>query len=352
MNTIHIYQLKDLSSTQMQRLRKAHLEAARVWNVCMQTHKEARLTHEKWPTRNELQKLTKGRFQLHSQSVQMVVHAFLANIDTTLQLRQTHPNMRIRYPHKEKTFYPVHWPAQAISKEYGRVVLPMGRGRTSIVLSLDLPHNSGACTLVWNNGYELHVCVQVEQAETAPGTAQATVDLGEIHLAAVTTDTNKAMIVTGRGIRTLKRQRTMQLRNITKKQSQCTKYLRRWKKLQRAKHKQNKRARNCIRNQRHQATRKVINFCIKHEVGTLFIGNPHGVRNHKSGRHHNQRISLWEYGKDIDYLTYKAKQAHISSFTGSERGTSSQCPSCGINISRTIGNGAVSNVVSMGIETL
>ena len=29
------------------------------------------------------------------------------------------------------------------------------------------------------------------------------------------------------------------------------------------------------------------------------------------------------------YLAYKSKQAHIESFTGSERGTSSQCPACG-----------------------
>jgi putative transposase len=40
-------------------------------------------------------------------------------------------------------------------------------------------------------------------------------------------------------------------------------------------------------------------------------------------------MSQWEYGKDIDYLTHKSKQAHISCFTGSERGTSSQCPCCG-----------------------
>jgi putative transposase len=38
---------------------------------------------------------------------------------------------------------------------------------------------------------------------------------------------------------------------------------------------------------------------------------------------------MWEYGKDIDYLTHKSKQAHIMSFTGTERGTSSQCPVCG-----------------------
>jgi putative transposase len=53
------------------------------------------------------------------------------------------------------------------------------------------------------------------------------------------------------------------------------------------------------------------------------------VRNRRCGRHHNQRMSQWEYGKDISYLTYKAKLAHIASFTGSERGTSSRCPVCG-----------------------
>ncbi len=329
MNTVHIYPLKDLSPTLFRRLRDAQMEAAQVWNLCMHMHKDARMHHEKWPERDELQKATKGRFALHSQSVQMVAHAFLANVDTARQLRQMHPQMRMRYPYKDKRFYPVMWPAQAISREQGHVVLPMGRGRKSIVLPIDLLENSGACTLVWNKGFELHVCVEREQVRHAPGDNHATVDLGEIHLAAVTTNTGKAMIVTGRGIRTLKRQRTMQLRSITKKQSKCKKYSRRWKKLQRAKNKQSKRAENRIRNQRHQATRKVIDFCIEQNVGTLFIGNPHGVCTRDSGRHQNQRMSLWEYGKDIDYLTHKSKQAHIMCFTGSERGTSSQCPVCG-----------------------
>ncbi len=326
---MRIYQLKHLSLTQFQRLRDAQMEAAQVWNACMQMHKAARLEHISWPGRNALQKATKGCFALHSQSVQMVVHAFQANVESTRQLRQTHPQMRMRYPYKDKRFYPVHWPAQAVSREQGRVVLPMGKGRKSIVLPLDLPENSGACTLVWNKGFELHVCVKIEQQENAPGDKHATVDLGEIHLAAVTTNTGKAMIVTGRGIRSLKHQRTMQVRTITKKQSKCQKYSRRWKTLQRAKNKLSHRAERRIRNQRHQATRKVINFCIERKVGTLFIGNPHGVRNQNKGRHQNQRMSLWEYGKDIDYLTHKSKQAHMVCFTGSERGTSSQCPACG-----------------------
>jgi putative transposase len=39
----------------------------------------------------------------------------------------------------------------------------------------------------------------------------------------------------------------------------------------------------------------------------------------------HQRMSQWEYGKDIEYLDYKSEHAGISSFSGSERGTSSRC---------------------------
>ncbi len=166
-------------------------------------------------------------------------------------------------------------------------------------------------------------------AEETPGQVQATVDLGEIHLAAVSTNTGQAMVVSGRGIRSLKRQRSKQLGKTAKKQSRCKQYSRLWKKLQRAKNKIKSRAERRIRALRHKATRQVINFCVEQRVGKLFIGNPHGVRNKDSGRYHNQRMALWEYGTDIDYLTHKAKQAHIMSFTGSERGTSSQCPVCG-----------------------
>lgn len=329
MQTVRIYRLEHLSTTLFRRLKAAQMEAAHVWNLCMETHQQARMAHTQWPLGKELHQATKGRFALHSQSIQAVFRAFLANIDTTRQVRKAHPELRMKYPWRTKRFYPVRWPAQAVGKEKGRVVLPMGKGRKSLVLPLELPENSGACTLVWNNGFELHVCIEVQPAEQAPGQQQATVDLGEIHLAATTTNTGQALIVTGRGIRSLKRQRHKQLGQIAKKQSRCKKYSRRWKKLQRARNRACRRIERCVRDLRHKATRQVIDFCIENEVGTLFIGNPHGVRKRDTGRHHNQRMAGWEYGKDIDYLTHKAKQAHISCFTGSERGTSSQCPCCG-----------------------
>jgi putative transposase len=96
----------------------------------MQTHKQARLSHAKWPGRNQLQKATKGKFALHSQSVQMIVHAFLANVQTARQLKPSNPKMK--YPWKTKRFYPVMWPAQAVSQERKRVVLPMGHSKVSL----------------------------------------------------------------------------------------------------------------------------------------------------------------------------------------------------------------------------
>ncbi len=208
-------------------------------------------------------------------------------------------------------------------------MLPMGRGRPSLVFRIDVPEQMGACKLVWKDGYELHVSVTASAAQAPPGSAQATVDLGEIHQAAVTTTTGAALVVSGRGIRSLKRRHNKALGQIAKKRHRCQKGSHRYWRLQAARQKASARERRQIRDLRHKGTRAVITFCQQHGVGRLFIGNPHGVRTHRCGRHHNQRMSQWEYGKDTAYLTYKAQLAHIESFTGSERGTSSRCPVCG-----------------------
>src|SRR5947208_17069023 len=120
MQTVKIYQLKHLSHKQFQRLKAVQMEAGRVWNLCCQTHKEARMARLSWPGRDALQKATKGQFALHSQPVQMVVQAFLATIETTRKLRQSHPQMKAKYPWRQKLSYPDKWPAQAVRREHRR----------------------------------------------------------------------------------------------------------------------------------------------------------------------------------------------------------------------------------------
>jgi putative transposase len=327
METVRIYPLAGLPKSYYTRLRQAQMEAARVWTVCRDPHLAARKLHTRWPDRNEFQRATRGQFDLHSQTVQMIFRAFLTNVDTARELRKT--NRKIHYPYKDKSFYPLLWPAQAVSVERGRIVLPMGRGRQSLVFKLDLSERIGACKLVWKDGYELHVSVPTKPAPASPGVVQAAVDLGEIHQAAVSTNTGAALVVSGRGMRSLKRRHNMALGQLDKKRKRCHKGSGRWYKLQHARRKVSARKRRQIRDLRHKGTHRVISFCQQHQVGCLYIGNPHGVREKNNGRHHNQRMAGWEYGKDIAYLSYKAQLACIESFTGPERGTSSQCPVCG-----------------------
>ena len=95
MQTVRIFHLKKLSSTASKLVYEGEKEAARLWNFCCATHKTSRESKQKWPNRNSLQELTKQKFALHSQSVQMVCHAFLANIDTAVQIKknkQTDPS--------------------------------------------------------------------------------------------------------------------------------------------------------------------------------------------------------------------------------------------------------------------
>jgi len=327
METVRIYRLKGLAPATRERLRAAQMEAARVWNLCRELHQDARREHLPWPDRDALQQATKGgQFALHSQSIQMLCHQFLANVETTRQLKPSHPHMR--YPYKPKTYMTVQWPAQAVARQGKRLILPMGRGRKALCLRLNLPAQIGGVSLVWRAGYELHVTAPAPAAAPAPAGAQAAIDLGEIHLAAVTTSTGQGLIVSGRGIRSLKRRHNKSLGQLQRKQARCTKGSRRWRKLQWTKARLRARTERQVRDRRHKATRQVVRFLEQEGVQTVFIGDPHGVRDQPCGRHHHQRMSQWEYGKDKNYLAQKCRQAGILSFTGSERGTSSRCPSC------------------------
>jgi hypothetical protein len=91
MKAMRIYRLNNLSPSLFRRLKAAQQEAARVWNVCVETHKAARIGHTKWPGQRELERATRGCFALNAQAVQQIVHAFLANIETTRTLRREHP---------------------------------------------------------------------------------------------------------------------------------------------------------------------------------------------------------------------------------------------------------------------
>jgi hypothetical protein len=94
--TAHIIVLTGLSKFTSNLLKVGQMEAAKMWNRCRDAQQSAMKERTKWPDRDMLQKLTKGRFSLYSQSAQMVCHAFLANVKTTVELRKQGPATRTR----------------------------------------------------------------------------------------------------------------------------------------------------------------------------------------------------------------------------------------------------------------
>jgi putative transposase len=231
-----------------------------------------------------------GVFSLHSQTSQMIIAQFLANIDTACQIKKQ--NRKIRLPYKEKYFYPLMWPKQAVKVQKGRILLPMGRGRPSLMLPMNTENiEAGACTIVWKNGYELHLVYEQEDVQKVESDIKATVDLGQIHLAIVVTNNGKSIVISGREIRAQKRLINKAVTKTSKKLQRCNKRSRKWKKTQRAKRKLIDRSKRRIRDLRHKSTTKIIDFCKENNVSKVFVGNPDGVRKKSVGKKHNQRLS-------------------------------------------------------------
>jgi hypothetical protein len=119
MQAVRIHTLSGLPRKQQAILSEGQIEAAKVWSVCRDLHLQARKEHTRWSGRDTLQKATKGQFGLHSQSTQMICHAFLANVEATRE-RRKQGFKQMRYPYKDKSFYPLMWPSQAMGIKEGR----------------------------------------------------------------------------------------------------------------------------------------------------------------------------------------------------------------------------------------
>ena len=261
METVRIYRLTGLRPRYRAWLRAAQMEAApgldAVPGMCTSPPGSSAPAGR---GRMTFQRATRGRFALHSQTIQAIFRAFLGNVETTRELRKTNP--KIRYPYKDKRFYPLLWPAQAVSWERGRIVLPMGRGTALARLSSgDAGAEWGRASWCGTTGMSCMSPWRLTPADASPGSAQATVDLGEIHQAAVTTDTGAALVVSGRGIRSLKRRHNRALGQIAKKRHRCLRGSRRDRRLQAARRKVSARKRRQVRDLRHKGTRAVIAFC-------------------------------------------------------------------------------------------
>lgn len=367
-------------------------EAGRLWTALVRLHAEAR-AHGEWLVAGELEQATKGRqYALHSQSVQALCQKFVANVATSTELRKQEfaetGRIQTEYPHHAKPYQTVVWKDQALHMlPDGTLRLPCGvqDGKHRPPLLLPLPQefhtaNLRRAELTWRaDHYEL--ALTLDTGETLPavepptlpvagpdalaasGAVVAGIDLGEVHIAAVTTTRRHALVVSGRMLRSCKQGRNRQHAILQEKLSRCQQDSRRAKRLQQRKAQASARLYRQQRDILHQAAKKVVDFCYAEGVTHLAVGDVRDIQTGVSlGKATNQKISQWPHGQFVRYLREKAAQrgmsldwidesystktcsmsAHVRS--SSPRGRRYHCPGCGARLHRDV-NGA-SNICS------
>lgn len=326
--TVFQYRLR-LPKAAWEQSTAARAEAARLWNRMVKLHAWFRKRQLKWPNCGDFESHFKGRFALHSQTVQAIVQKFFASIDGARTHRKN-GNESARYPHRLRTHVNVVWKGQAIKVDGNRLVLPMGKGRNPIAIRLPSIPDGDIVQAEIAFG-RLLLTVNQEVADPEPGNKVLAADLGLIHLAAVT-DGKESLAVVGRGLRSLKQGHAKALASIAMLRSRCKKGSRRWRKLQACKRKRSRRVQDQTRNLLHHAANALIGHCAEKQAGTLVVGDVTEMNRGKKGNRSkqlNQEVGLLELGKFVGYLKYKGKLHGIELKTGSESYTSQTCPACG-----------------------
>ena len=313
-------------------------EAAKCWNYILdvaRTWYEA--THGKWIGKNELQKWTKGRFDLQSHTVQALVDKFVANRQTIANLRRS-GDKKARYPYCKKKYLTIPFKKSAITEsKTGSVVLTLSAGvrfDTRFVPpgSIDSVHT---CEIIWRKGrYILAYTMEFPEEPIKENGFKAGVDMGEIHPVAICVEDGEALVISGREIRSIKQWRNKALAVLSKKISKCRKGSRQYRKYVRAKRQIMSKSDNQIRNLIHHATRKAIDFCEVKGICELVIGDPENTarrtrKDRKLNKHARQKVGQWEYGRIRQYLKYKAREKGIRTCSRNEENTSKECPVCG-----------------------
>ncbi len=294
-------------------------EAARLWSWLVERHADIRQQGGKWPSKADLQKEIKGLFPgLHSQSAQQIVADFCEAITSAESLRKK--GDPFCYPHRKTLYRQVLFTNQAPRFRDGRMILPCGKdGYLSVCIPKGVVLPGRVMEIRLDYG-EVEIVCEVPN-EVRPIGPTIGVDLG-VNTVMAATDGKKAIAISGREIKATIQLRNKQLAEIVSKQAKKTKRSRRHKRLQRAKYRVLKHAKNKVRDLCHKATRKVADAFPNAKA---YVGEPFNDACRKLERKQAQTVSLACNRKIVNLLNYK-----LAACIEVEEAYSSQtCPVCG-----------------------
>jgi putative transposase len=295
-------------------------EAARLWRDLVVRHHRIRRLGWTWPSKARWQRWAKGRYPgLSAQSVQQLIGEFYEAVDSCRQLRKSGQS-EARYPWRKPRYHDVVYTNQDARIRDGRLILPHGKSGT---LRIRLPETvtlpGRLIELRLSFGTVRIVCEVLEVPR--PQQTVIGVDLGVNTLIAAT-DGVKAVLVNGRGVKAVIQWRNKTMARLQQAQSPKTKGSRRWKRLQRRKHRLLDKTKRQVRDATHKATYAIAQAF---PGATCYVGEPFNDAAQRTGRVQAQQVSTACTRKLIRQLDYKTAGA----ITVSEAYSSQTCPVCG-----------------------
>ncbi|AIY87302.1 transposase [Thermotoga sp. 2812B] len=207
----------------------------------------------------------------------------------------------------------------------------MGKEREPFVVQtlLKPPLRIKQARLVFEDGYYLHLAIEVEIEEKSANSGVMAVDLGVLR--PITCFDGKEVISYHGGVlSSVLRYRNKRLASLQSAIAECKKGSRRYNKLVRAKKRVLRRLKNQINDIMHKITSSFIGLCLRKQIGTIVIGDVTGIRERADySDNANQKIHQWQFRKLIEMIRYKAEQFGIEVKLISEANTSKTCPVCG-----------------------
>jgi putative transposase len=346
--------------------------AGLLWNelvVWIRVEWEAGRSPGKYEIKKYAVALDRAQFPLHAHTVQAVALDLSDAIDTSRANRKA--GLKVRAPWREKTYRPLAFTARngwRITAE-GKLALSFGQGkgkgsrRPAIILPIPTVIDSqtgapvpssrwGEILLCWDRDarqWSLHIpyattVAVVPQGEVADPTAVViAVDEGIINpMALVVRDGQRVdgLVISGRGIRSIKRLRNKHVGSLQKALAKTTNGSRKHKRLIRAKKRTQAKTDRQLRNADHHVARRATDWIRERSVDTetgeirkvaLQIGDVRGIekntnKKRRASRSTRQQLSQWSRGRQENYLVEKTglRIDYIP-----EPHTSQTCPGCG-----------------------
>ena len=309
---VRLVALRGLDSATLAQCQALRQQAGRLWMDLVTLHAHGRAQGQ-WLSASDLEQATKGgQYALHSQSVQALCQKFAANVEAATELRRQEfaetGQVQTAYPHHFKIYQTVVWKDQALTVlPSGQLRLPAGGQRPPLLLPLPEEYrlaNLRRAELTWRADHS-ELCLRVDTGETLPPPlptgAVAGVDLGEVHVAAVTTTRRHALVLSGRQLRACKQWRNKVHSVLQEQLSRCQPGSRQAQRLLKRKAQVSAKLYRQQRDLLHQAARKVVAFCQREGVARIAVGDVRDIQTGVSlGKQVNRKkISQWPMGSSL-----------------------------------------------------